>query len=259
MSYLKMLEEIGVSPEQVEKETRISEDLIDIDLSELGLKLGYSQIHGTGLFADEDIFADDPIGPMNLRGMRTQLGRYTNHSDTPNAYPYVVEGGILMVAKENLVAGDEITVDYRQMIKARAEITEDKIRNAEKYLATLPQTEVEPIHLFGDGLYSRTILIPKGNWITGKVHKNSDLNIVVYGRMLVSKDGGYVEVKAPCQFVGKAGEKKIGIALEDTLWVTIHAAKSKTVDEVEEECFVKNEDEPKVLDFKSGKMLKELK
>lgn len=258
MSYLEMLKEIGVDAEQVERETNISEDLVAIDLAELGLSLGCSRIHGTGLFANEDIFAGDPIGPMNLRGMRTQLGRYTNHSDTPNSYPYVVSGGILMVAKANMVAGDEITVDYRQMLHARSEITEDKIRSAEKYLATLPQVESEPIHVFADGLYSRTLLIPKGSWITGKVHKNNDLNIVVYGRMLVSRDGGYSEVRGPAQFVGKAGEKKIGIALEDTLWVTIHAAKSNTVDGVEEECFVKNADEPMILDFKSGKTLKEL-
>src|ERR1035437_3971231 len=87
-----------------------------------------------------------------------------------------------MVAAGTIAPGAEITVDYREMlvINGRLDVasqlekpTEAKIYSAERFLATLPQTEVEPKHVFADGIYSRELLIPAGNWITGKVHKQN--------------------------------------------------------------------------------------
>lgn len=263
--YVEMLSEIGFTEDQVQFETNLEIDRYDIDLHNLGIEVKESNIHGLGMFAERTLFAEDPIGPMNMEGLRTQLGRYVNHSDTPNAYPYFVEGGILLIAKEDIKAGCEITVDYREMVRSREaeSITVDKIFNAEQFLASLPQTEVEPGHVFGDGTYARTILIPRGNWITGKPHKFNDINIVVYGSMLVA--GGYLgsddpiefkQVHGPLQFVGKAGMKKIGYALEDTLWITIHATPTDDLDTIERECFIEVEGEPKVLDFKTGEQIK---
>ena len=133
----------------------------------------------------------------------------------------------------------------------------DKILEAEKFLSSLPQVEVEPVHTFADGLYSRTILIPAGSVITGKVHKNSDLNVVVYGHMRVRTEDGLREVHGPCQFAGCAGVKQIGYAYEDTLWTTVHATRTTDLDELEKELFIECEGEPHVLDFKTGQSLQE--
>lgn len=132
-----------------------------------------------------------------------------------------------------------------------------KIYSAEKYLASLPQTEVEPEHVFADGLYSRKILIPAGNWITGKVHKQSDLNIVVYGHMKILTKNGFREAHGGEQFAGSAGIKQMGFAFEDTLWVTVHHTHLTDLDEIDKELFEDN-NEPKVLDFKTGKQVQEV-
>jgi hypothetical protein len=129
-----------------------------------------------------------------------------------------------------------------------------KIFGFERVLASLEQTEVEPIHVFADGLYSRQLLIPADNWITGKVHKQNDLNIVVYGRMRVLTENGFIEVAGPTQFTGKAGIKQMGYAYEDTLWITVHHTYLTDLDEIDAELFEDN-DEPKVLDFKTGKQI----
>lgn len=136
----------------------------------------------------------------------------------------------------------------------------DKILEAEKFIASLPQVEIEPKHVFADGIYSREILIPAGTVITGKVHRNSDLNIVVYGHMRVRTEDGIKDVHAPAHFRGCAGVKQIGYAYDDTLWITVHATRTTNLDELEKELFIECEDEPHVLDFKTGKALqKELK
>ena len=129
-----------------------------------------------------------------------------------------------------------------------------KIFEVEKFLCSVPQTEVEPIHIFADGLYSRQLLIPKDNWITGRVHKQNDLNVVVYGRMKVLTENGFVEVVGPTQFTGRAGIKQMGYAYEDTLWITIHHTHLTDLDEIDKELFEDN-DEPRVLDFKTGKQI----
>lgn len=133
----------------------------------------------------------------------------------------------------------------------------DKILEAEKFLASLPQIEVEPVHTFANGLYSRTILIPAGSMITGKVHKNNDLNIVIYGHMRVRTEDGIKDVHGPCIFTGCAGVKQIGYAYDDTLWTTVHATRTTDLDELEKELFIECEGEPHVLDFKTGKMEQE--
>lgn len=136
----------------------------------------------------------------------------------------------------------------------------DKILEAEKFIASLPQIEIEPHHVFADGIYSREILIPAGTVITGKVHRNSDLNIVIYGHMRVRTEDGIKEVHGPAHFRGCAGVKQIGYAYDDTLWITVHATRTTDLDELEKELFIECEDEPHVLDFKTGKALqKELK
>lgn len=133
----------------------------------------------------------------------------------------------------------------------------DKILEASRFLASLPQTEIEPRHVFADGLYSREILIPAGCMITGKIHKNCDLNIVVYGHMRVRTEDGIKEVHGPCCFHGNAGVAQAGYAYEDTLWITVHATRTTDLDELEKELFIEVDGEPHVLDFETGKVIQE--
>lgn len=135
--------------------------------------------------------------------------------------------------------------------------TRDKILSAEQYLATLPQADIPIKHTFAHGTYAREIMIPSGVCCTGKVHKYDDLNIVPYGHMQVLTEDGFKEVKGPCTFTGCAGVKKIGYAIEDTLWITIHATEETDLDIIESTLFAECDGEPKVIDFKTGKPIQE--
>jgi hypothetical protein len=131
----------------------------------------------------------------------------------------------------------------------------DKILSAEQFLATLPQVEIPVDHKFSDGLYSRKILIPAGTCVTGKVHRKGDISIVQYGRMMVLTEDGFKEIVGPCDFVGTPGVKKIGYAVEDTLWINVIAANSTDLDSIVEEVFIECEGEPHVIDLKTGRQI----
>jgi len=83
-----------------------------------------SNIHGKGMFLTWPVEKDSVLGPARLGGMRTPLGRYVNHSKTPNAYPQVMDNGdIYFVANRDIAGcqggsnGEEITIDYRDALR----------------------------------------------------------------------------------------------------------------------------------------------
>lgn len=86
-----------------------------------------SAIHGKGVVATSTYQPGEIIGPSLLkeggRMKQTQLWRYTNHSRNPNAILVATRhGGANVVAVERIngsrggVIGDEITLDYRQVM-----------------------------------------------------------------------------------------------------------------------------------------------
>lgn len=79
-----------------------------------------SNIHGYGMFCSYPVDKDICLGPALLDGKRTPLGRYTNHSKSPNAYPVRESSGdIYFWAARNINGchggdnGEEVTVNYR--------------------------------------------------------------------------------------------------------------------------------------------------
>lgn len=98
----------------------------------------------------------------------------------------------------------------------------ETIVKLEQALTQLPQVEIHTAHHFADGLYAREIHIPAGTVLTGKVHLEEHLNIVSKGRIIVWTEDGMREVAAGTTIVSRPGCKRVGLALEDTVWVTIH-------------------------------------
>ena len=79
-------------------------------------------------------------------------------------------------------------------------------------------------HRFADGIYMREIRIPKGTVLTGKIHKYAHPNFLMSGEVLVvTEHGGREHLKAPLALISQAGTKRAVVALEDTVWITVHA------------------------------------
>lgn len=98
-------------------------------------------------------------------------------------------------------------------------------------------------HCFAPGVYARTILLPAGGVILGKIHKHAHLNIISEGRVEVATQDGHIEYTATAIFTSTPGTKRAVYAFEDTLWTTIHLTDETDLEKIEDEIIAKSFEE----------------
>jgi len=102
------------------------------------------------------------------------------------------------------------------------------IQHLHDLMASMPQVFDEecvdfPVkHYKAPGMIGREMFIPKGSIIIGKIHKHSHLNIVSVGHVRVLTEAGQVEIIAPHTFTSEVGARRLVVAMEDTIWTTLH-------------------------------------
>lgn len=110
----------------------------------------------------------------------------------------------------------------------------DKVRQAEAYLLTLPQVDLQTKHIVHGKVSARWILIPADGHLTG-AQTNLDNVCVCVGDITVTTDEG------PKRFTGfhvipaKAGSKRYGVAHTDTWWLTVHHTDLTDITAIEDE------------------------
>jgi hypothetical protein len=122
--FLLAAKESGWSLEDIEKVAEYRGDCIPFPDGSYSICSGDSAIHGRGMFATAVIEEFSTIAPMRLGGKRTPAGYLVNHSKTPNAVAQVSStGDMFLVASRDISGmeggdlGEEITLDYRQVMK----------------------------------------------------------------------------------------------------------------------------------------------
>lgn len=93
-----------------------------------------------------------------------------------------------------------------------------KVRTAVK---AMPQVDVPVTHYFADHLYGRALLVKKGTLTVARIHKQSQLQIMLSGSMSVFSDNGLVNFVGPCVWVAPAGVERATLYNEDTWRITI--------------------------------------
>lgn len=89
-------------------------------------------------------------------------------------------------------------------------------------------------HHFGDGIYMREMFLPAGTLLTGKIHKHAHPVFLVRGALrLMTEAGGVEELHAPLAFMAPPGVKRAALALEDTVWITVHVTASRDLPTIE--------------------------
>ena len=113
----------------------------------------------------------------------------------------------------------------------------DKIFKVESALRKMPQEDLIVRHYRAKGMYARELFIPAGVMLVGEIHKTEHINVCSKGRILVATEEGALEINAPYIVVAKPGIKRVGYALEDTIWVTFHEnlTNIKDVEEIRKE------------------------
>lgn len=102
-----------------------------------------------------------------------------------------------------------------------AEIARERIFNFEKLLLNMPQESVPVTHTFCDGMYARAAFFKKGIAITGSIHRQHNLNIMVSGDVTVATEDGERRLTGFNIMASGPGTKRAGYVHEDTIWVTI--------------------------------------
>lgn len=107
-------------------------------------------------------------------------------------------------------------------------------------LDRFPQIECPLKHDFGDHLYMRQIIMPRGAKITSKTHKHRHPYFVLYGKAKVWKDDGqgWQIIEAPHYGWTDPGTRRVLDILEDTVWITVHYNPTNTEDLSELEEFI---------------------
>lgn len=105
------------------------------------------------------------------------------------------------------------------------------------------------------GLYARSLIIPKGVFLTGKIHKRPYIDIFICGDVTVKSyfiDGTHEDTERVNSFrffEGKPGRKRVLIAHETTHWITVDPTESDNIDNVSDDVvFSKMEDYGKHLE-----------
>jgi hypothetical protein len=99
---------------------------------------------------------------------------------------------------------------------------EENIVELENYMLTQEQVEIPVVHRYVNGMYIREITIPKDTVLTGRVHKEDYVDIMLSGDISVATPDGLVRLTGNNVLIGTKGRKRAGYAHEDTRWVTVH-------------------------------------
>jgi hypothetical protein len=87
-------------------------------------------------------------------------------------------------------------------------------------------------HGFGDGLYIRKITMPAGLLVSSEIHETTHPYFVLAGQALVKTEVGWRIIRAPYHGMTKAGTKRILYIIEDCVWITVHASKTKDIQKI---------------------------
>lgn len=120
--FIDLVHKAGFDEATVRTQSEFAGDQIPMPDGFARVTVRPSPIEGQGIFISYPAQQGELIGPARLNGMRTPLGRFTNHSRTPNAV-FVKQGDDIYLYALRRIAGcsggdqgEEVTVDYRQAL-----------------------------------------------------------------------------------------------------------------------------------------------
>ena len=89
-----------------------------------------------------------------------------------------------------------------------------------------------------DGVYTRIMYAKAGEFIIGCTHKKGGTAVLLSGIIRIIDGDNKFELTAPYIFNTQAGSQKLGLALTDVAFVTMHSVEAITTEDAEKELFV---------------------
>lgn len=100
-------------------------------------------------------------------------------------------------------------------------------------MAAVEQVEIRHEETLAYGLYTRTIFIPKGVLLMGKIHKKPCVNIVLSGDISIATETGEIRAQGGYMVTSPAGMQKVGLAHEDTVFVNVFRTNETDITKIE--------------------------
>lgn len=116
------------------------------------------------------------------------------------------------------------------LIAALAIPSREQIVRLQDAMLPIQCEQPEPVHRFAPGMYMRELTIPAGMLVVGKIHKHAHFVMVLKGRSIVISEFGKDIVEAGYVAISQPGVKRVVLALEDTVFATVHLNPSDTQD-----------------------------
>jgi hypothetical protein len=143
-------------------------------------------------------------------------------------FPKVVGPDALIV-----VNGDQVSFNVPDR---RPAVIRKQIERLKDYLLTIGEKAEMPIdHTLIDGVYTRTLFIPKGTILVGKIHLKECINIVAKGDISILTETGLGRVQAGYVARSGPGTQKVGYAHEDTVFVNVFRTDETDIEKIEAE------------------------
>ena len=127
----------------------------------------------------------------------------------------------------------------------------DRLQSA---MVTMPQVELQTEHFFVPGMYCRRVFRPAGTLIVGKVHKHPHFFLCAKGEIIAWTEKGMRKLQAGDVVECQPGTKRVTLAMQDSIGVTIHKTEKTDLDDLEAELVEPDE----TAMFDSGNKLKQI-
>jgi hypothetical protein len=102
-------------------------------------------------------------------------------------------------------------------------------------MVKMPQVELGTEHFFVPGMYCRRVYRPAGTLIVGKVHKHPHFFLCAKGEIIAWTEKGMKKLQAGDVVECQPGTKRVTLALQDSIGVTIHKTEQTDLDDLEDE------------------------
>lgn len=134
------------------------------------------------------------------------------------------------------------------------QVSREQIDRLQAEMVKMPQAELVTEHFFSPGMYCRRVFRPAGTLIVGKVHKEPHFFLCAKGEIIAWTENGMKKLQAGDVVESKPGTKRVTLATQDSIGITIHKTDKTDLDEIEAELI-----EPDDLAlFDSSNKLKEI-
>ena len=110
-----------------------------------------------------------------------------------------------------------------------------EILQIEEQILQLPQVDCPVQHYQIPGVYARSMFIPAGTVLTGKIHNFESIAILAKGTIRITNGTDSYVISEGHIMVDQPGVKRLGYTETDVVFITVHRTDNTEIEAIEDE------------------------